>query len=323
MLKKVKIYGKIIITKGCERFLKKIINKNIIIEYYKINSLKKNVDNNTYQELEIDITPFLEKMKEMNVKDRKIQYNGEFIFLQTIDKNINTGIWELIFYKTTNGCIPDILDKNGDIKKYIELDDDESLSQPVCMLYDSKKMVAVMQRNVFAVNTRGIETFIESYMKAYSIKFRIFSNEVKKEKILLNKERVKKIKIAVHIQKNKKEKPTYSYIKKTKISEIFTNALETQCGIINIELSMGNTKDVINLQNEDFELFEELLNNKDIKKMEIGTINDYDSTMQITDFIDVRIKDIITIQIDKGKTIDKKEVLKQMYEKYIKNKSVK
>jgi phosphoribosylformylglycinamidine (FGAM) synthase PurS component len=303
--------------------LKKIISKNITIEYYSVNSLKKIEEKrNTYQELPIDITPFLEKMKSMNVKERRILYNGEFIFLQSIEKNINTGLWELIFYKTTSASVPEILNNDGEITKILELNDDENLTQEVCMIYDSKSMISILQRNVFAINTKGIETFINSYMINYPIKFKIFSNESTKKTILSNKANVKRIRIGIHIPKSKRNKTIVNYERKSKLTNIINNAMDTQCGIINLELSMGNTKDFISLQEEDFGLFEELLNNEDIKKMEIGTINELDSAMQITDFIDVRIKDIINIKIEKGKTIDKKILLEKMYEKYLSNRSI-
>ena len=50
---------------------------------------------------------------------------------------------------------------------------------------------------------------------------------------------------------------------------------------------MGNSSQVINVQEEDFEVFEDLMNNNNVKCLELGLAPDEHSTMQITDFMDL------------------------------------
>ena len=89
--------------------------------------------------------------------------------------------------------------------------------------------------------------------------------------------------------------------------------------IINIEFSVANSSKAINIQDEDFDVFQDLMNNNNVKCLEIGFAPDEYSTMQITDFMDLRVHDIITLQCTRGNPINTSEILDKMIEKYKEN----
>jgi hypothetical protein len=289
--------------------------KNMSIEYYKTYSF---VDREKkLEERPVDISDFLEKLSKTDINKRIMPYNGEKLILKSIKLN-NNNLWELLFLKTTNNKIPYIINDYGDSVKDIELDKNENIAQEICILYDANKKIVVVQRNVYAVGIRGIEDFLNLYMVQYPIKF-VSINRLGNDKII-DHSLMKKLSIIVHNpkknDKSKDEQISKINFKNSNLSRILQNSMETGCSVLNLDLSMGNVKDLLKLQKEDIEMFQELIGNKDVKKLEIGTVPDEKASMQITDFVNIREKDIISVSIEEKKSIDINNIFKHMTNKY-------
>lgn len=82
---------------------------------------------------------------------------------------------------------------------------------------------------------------------------------------------------------------------------------------------MGNSSKLITVEDEDFEIFQDLMNNNNVKVLELGAVPDERATMQITDFMDFRINDIISIPYKKGESLNFTELLEKMAEKFNNN----
>lgn len=276
--------------------MEKVINKKITVEYYKVKGLVNKDDG--YTEDSLDISPLFERLSKYDIKDRIINYAGEKLILKEVC--FEDGMWRLVFYKTTNSAVPLITDSNGNITQKIDLDDEENIIQPICLVYNPKNRVIAMQRNVYAVGTKGIEEFLNHFGYAGAIMLRaIVLTEEKEKKI--NRNMVKKLSVTVH--KNKKNQFIKPKQRDTNISKMLDNAIDSGSAIINIDISMGNNKELLKIQEEDFKYIEELINNSDVKKFEIGSILDEEVAMQTTDLINNRLKDIVTITFAKGQTL--------------------
>lgn len=294
--------------------------KNITIEYYNTCSLIKLEDKDTkYTRGKIDITVLLENLRDRTVKNRIINYNGENIILSSIEYNNQSNLWELIFFKSRSATTPFIVNTDGDSRQII-LKDDEMISEVLCAEYNSKSKTLAMQRNVYAFGTKGLECFFSSFLKnpLYLESIQKLDKEKKK---LLTHSKIKKFKLHIKNVKNYKEpsKGIIQYNKNTSICNAINSALQVNSAIINIEFSMGNSSQTINLENDDFEVFQDLMNNNNVKCLELGLVPDEHSTMQITDFMDFRIYDIISIPFIKGTSIDFTEIMKKMTEKFQNN----
>lgn len=197
------------------------------------------------------------------------------------------------------------------------------ISEVLCAEYDSNSKILAMQRNVYAVGTRGIEDFFSAFMK-YPIYLDSLQKLKEEQKKLFKKSKLKKFKLHIKNVNSGKEddkssKGIKQYNKNTSISNVIDSALAVNSAIINIELSMGNASKTINVQDEDFDIFQDLMNNTNVKCLELGITPDEHSTMQITDFMDFRIRDIVSISFVKGQSIDITELLNKMSEKFKSN----
>ena len=120
-------------------------------------------------------------------------------------------------------------------------------------------------------------------------------------------------------KKNETQNTITQYNRKTTICKVIDSALAVNSSFINIEFSMGNSSSIINVEDEDFEIFQSLMNNNNVTVLELGFVPDEKSTMQITDFMDARIHDTISVPYKKGEYLDFSEVLKKMTEKFKQN----
>lgn len=296
--------------------MKKDIEKKITIEYYKVTGLKKYLDG--YEEDILDISDMLGRISNMDLNKRIINYAGEKLILKEI--YFEDGLWILTFYKTTNSVVPLITDNTGNITKNIDLSEEENITQPLCLIYDPYKRVIAMQRNVFAVGTKGIEEFFNSfeYDGAIMLRNMVLADN---KKVYCDNSNVKKISFIVHknTKTNKFIKPK---LRDTNLCKMIDNAMDFGGTIVNIDISMGNKKELLNMQKKDFEYIDELINNSDVKKFEIGTVSDEEVTMQTTDLVNCRIRDVVKITFSKGQTIPLNMLIDEMKNKIKTNKNI-
>lgn len=294
--------------------------KNITIEYYNTCSLTK-VENkdNTYERDKIDISLLLEALQIKSVQERTIRYNGENLLLSSIEFNEKSKLWELIFFKSRTAAIPFIINANGDSRQIL-LKDDEMISEALCLVYNPQNKIMAMQRNIYAVGTKGIETFFSSFLDI-PIVLESLQKLDSEKKGLLKKSKLKKFKLSIRNvkKKDKSENSITQYNKDTSICKVIDSALAINSSFINIEFSMGNSSKLITVEDDDFEIFSDLMNNNNVKVLELGTVPDERATMQITDFMDFRIHDIISIPYKKGESLNFTELLEKMTEKFNNN----
>lgn len=294
--------------------------KNITIEYYNTSSFTQVTNKtNTYARDKIDISLLLTKLQEKSVQERTIQYNGENLLLSSIEFNNNSNLWELIFFKSRSSTIPFIINRNGNSRQII-LNDDEMISEALCIIYEPSTRILAMQRNVYAVGTKGIESFFSHFSNMPIILDSLHSIDSEK-KCILKRSKIKKFKLNVRNVKKKDGTPNSitQYNKNTSICKVIDSALAVNSTFINIEFSMGNTSNTIEVEDEDFEVFEHLMNNNNVKTLELGCVPDEKATMQITDFMDSRIHDLISIPYKKGEALNFTEILNKMTDKFRKN----
>ena len=297
---------------------KKMNQKKITVEYYNTCELTQEFEN-TFSRENIDISVLLNSLSNKSVKERTINYNGENLLLSFIEFNEESKLWELIFFKSRSSTIPIIIDTNGNSRQIL-LKDNEMISEALCMLYDPSKQILCMQRNIYAVGTKGIEEFFSSFLKN-NIYLESIHKLNSQKKSLLKGSKLKKFKLHVRNEKKKNILPTKfkQYNKNTSICKVIDSALAVNSSIINIEFSMGNSSNIIKIEDDDFDVFQDLMNNNNVKIFELGFATDEKSNMQITDFMDSRIHDTMFISYPKGGIVDFKDIINKMTEKYKNN----
>lgn len=304
---------------GVVCYMKAGINKKAItVEYYNLCTYV-DVDgkNNTKTLANLDIGELLDFLSKTDVQKRKIDYNGESIVLSDINYNNETELWELVFFKSRSSTIPFITDGFGKSRKIV-LNDDETISEVLCVEYDSYKKVLAMQRNVYAFGTRGLESFFSYFVKK-QISLVSIQNVAKKS--FIKGYKLKKIRI--HIKKplgnNSNDECNKLYNKNTSICRVLDAALAVNSSIIDIKFSVANSSKFIKIESDDYDIFEDLANNSDVKNLELGFAPDEKSSMQITDYMDLRIHDTIFLPFVKGEPLNVSELLKCIATKYKEN----
>lgn len=297
--------------------------KKIIVEYYQVCSyIDVSQKKNTSTLGDFDITLLLEELQKAEVQKRLINYNGENLILSNIKHNEDSGLWELVFFRSRSSSIPYIVDSNGKPRE-IFLKNNEALSEVLCVEYDSTLKVLAMQRNIHACNSRGIEEFFSNFIKNKKISLVSMTMLNEDKKSYFKKAVLKKFHLRVKFSKKKKGNEaanSFPFLKKdTSICNAIDSAIAVNSSIINVEFSTGNSSSSIKLKDEDFEAFTELMDSTDVKSLELGFAPDEKSTMQITDFVDLRVRDYIYVTFIKGKPLDIKEILNMMTENFKKN----
>ena len=245
--------------------------KNITIEYYNTCTLDKIAKNDiTYTRKITDISLLLEKLKNKNVQDRTIDYNGEKLLLGSIEFNTTSKLWELIFFKSRSSTVPFIINKDGNSRKIL-LKDDEMISEVLCVLYNADTEVLAMQRNSYSVGTKGLEDFL-GYFLSLPVYLESLQTIDTKKKTIIKNSKIKKFKLCVrNVKKRDGSLPSITqYNKNTSICKVIDSALAVNSAIINIEFSMGNSSNIINVEDDDFEVFQNLINNSNVKRLELG-----------------------------------------------------
>lgn len=294
--------------------------KNITIEYYATCTMVKlEQKNNSYNRANTDISVLLQSLKNKTVKDRTIKYNGEYLILSSINYNDSSNLWELVFFKSRSATIPFIINSNGNSRQ-IMLKEDEMISEVLCAEYDSELKILAVQRNVYAIGSKGLEYFFTYFLHEdlYLDSIQTLNEE---KRNFFTKCKVKKFKL--HIKNIKSDKNNSNsitqYNKNTSICKVIDAALALNSAIIDIDFSMGNSSKILNVEDDDFEIFKDLMNNNNVKCLELGLAPDERSSMQITDFMDFRVRDQISIQFIKSQPIDINELLKKITEKFKNN----
>lgn len=298
---------------------KNMNKKNITIEYYNTCRFVNGGDD-SYHSQKIDIEELLYALKDRPIQQRTIDYNGENLMLNYIDFNKASNLWEMIFFKSRSSIIPIIVDTSGQSRQIL-LNDGEMISEGLCALYDPNSKILAMQRNIYACGTKGIEAFFNNFIKDFDICLESIHNIDSRKKSLLKSSKLKKFKL--HVRNAKKQdiilSKGHQYNRNTDISRVIDSALAIDSYIINIEFSVGNSSNILKMTDEDFEVFQELMNNSNVTKFELGFAPDEKSNMQITDFMDSRIHDVISIIYSKAKGLDFLEIFGKMTEKFKEN----
>ena len=308
-------YGVVEVMKNYNRI------KNITIEYYKVYTYEESQNNkNTITEKELEVSPLLEKLQQLNKKQKNIYSKEGYIALHSIKYNQKTNLWELVFFKERDNFAPFILDKkNGNVRNLI-LKNDEMISEILCVEYNPKINVFAIQRNIYAFGKKSLENFFASNLNVNFILRPIGKLNKETEKIL-KKGVVKKFKLHIKnvADKNGEISTPPRYNKHTALCNVINSAMSINSQIINIEFSVGKSSKKIAIQDDDFEVFDDLMENNNVKSLELGIAPDENSTMQITDFIKFRVRDIISIPIIKGQTIEIPKLLEAITKKFKEN----
>lgn len=297
--------------------------KNITVEYYNVCSFRNCEGmNNTATTDIIEISALLKELQEASIQKRTINYNGENLILSNIFYNNVSKLWELVFFKSRSATIPFIVNSQG-ISRQIMLENDEMISEVLCVEYNPKTKVLAMQRNIYAFGAKGLETFL-SHFVTYPLFLQSIQTLNEEKKSLLKRSKLKKFRLHVKNSVAKTNANDFSnsivqYKKNTSICKVIDSALAINSSIIDIEFSVANSSQIIEIKDEDFEVFQDLMNNSNVKCLELGLAPDEYSTMQITDFMDFRVQDVISVPFTKGQPIDISEILKKMAEKFRKN----
>ncbi len=106
-----------------------------------------------------DFEAWIKKAVDENIEKKEIEFDNVIARLEELEGDANSGIWKIRFLKLRDTNIPSIVKKTEEAKP-IELDDDEYIGEDLLMIYDSKKSIAMIQCNRFAMSKGKLEKYV-------------------------------------------------------------------------------------------------------------------------------------------------------------------
>lgn len=106
-----------------------------------------------------DFEAWIKKAVDENIEKKEIEFDNVIARLEELEGDVNSGIWKIRFLKLRDTNIPSIVKKTEEAKP-IELDDDEYIGEDLLMIYDSKKSIAMIQCNRFAMSKGKLEKYV-------------------------------------------------------------------------------------------------------------------------------------------------------------------
>ena len=116
-----------------------------------------------------DFEAWIKKAVDENIEKMEIEFDNVIARLEELEGDVNSGIWKIRFLKLRDTNIPSIVKKTEEAKP-IELDDDEYIGEDLLMIYDSKKSIAMIQCNRFAMSKGKLQNMLIRFGVIHSIK---------------------------------------------------------------------------------------------------------------------------------------------------------
>lgn len=141
--------------------------KNIRFDYFRIDKIDYDNDDNTATEKPFDLSTILIEASKHDVPDRT--YTNKYdepVKLQIVGKENIDGlydIWKMQFVRVREAVVPGIATTSG---KYhpMHLGDDEGIGEDITVIYDPEICVIAVQRNRNSIQPVGIADFFNHFI---------------------------------------------------------------------------------------------------------------------------------------------------------------
>lgn len=290
--------------------------KTVRFDYFETWCKESVIENNTVKEYKIDISSIFERALILEPKETMRPYREEKARVQSVKNNNSNNLYEAQLLRLREVNLPGIANDGGDYK-IIKLEEGEYLAEFAAVLYDSSNGVFVMQRNMHAFTPSGVEDYFNAIMKSKNKKIflkPIFSGtDIDK---IIKAPIYRSFDLAIASDK------TNQIDKNSTLGSILKNASKFEGNSIRISIGVGRSKKDKSLeQNSVRELIGNSYSLNDLNKLVIKYKDNEDTKTEEVDLLEDRRHDSYTFNLDKKTPLEYDNVIKIIYEKYLKRKN--
>lgn len=288
--------------------------KKIKIEYYKTYCA---VDEGEGfgKDKAFDLLYWIERAKGLDLNQRVRDYYSEKARLDSADYDEDARMWVLSFSRLRETNIPNIAKEDQEAEP-IELEDDEYIGETACAIYDDKRKVLILQRNIHSLGSKGIEQYMNLIWNEPSKMLFLRPIKVTDTKQTAKEAaEIRKIIIAFADMK-KKAKEGFGDEEKT-VTKIFDGLSKYEGVNAQITITMGRERGESLSKSTIDDTIEEAIKQKDhISKLEVALKRDETSSVEVLDLFDQKLHDFIFVDLERRKTISMEYLTSRMLEKY-------
>ena len=271
--------------------------------YYYWSTVTKN--NNTKL---LNLSRHLERIQQMELKDRFLKLGEENLQLKTISKENN--LWKLVFLRNRNDS--PYISKIDDEGKPLHLEDDEFVGNEVCAIYDENLCIMTIQNNKNSASYNTIAAFFIEFIRGLGGSFQLTPITYIKEYSEISDDELKQYKSLILSFTDLSD--IMSIPNKEKDDAIQSiNLIASNLNALNgkVELSVGNKKDhfldKMNLKSI-IKFFKK--NSEKTKTLKVRMLDN--DTIRTIDLISNKVYDDIEIEVSKSDPKTFEKILSQM-----------
>lgn len=131
-----------------------MVKKIIKYEYYQMT---QSVEEG--REALFDLVAWIANIDELNLNDRTHPYNEDTVRLEESFYHMTYGTWFIRFMRQRPNDVPSFSGRNR-ASEFMELEEDQFVSEDVTCLYDADTHVLMIQKNSHSVSPVGIELYL-------------------------------------------------------------------------------------------------------------------------------------------------------------------
>lgn len=290
------------------------IKKKIRIDYYRVTSTsveEKDLSNATWCGFDLAQWFALFDSEYKNLEQRIKPYNGENMRLEYISYNENTNLWELSFVRLRSNNLPKMAYDNK-VSENIYLSEDEYIGEDVCMLYDPKRSVVILQRNRNSLSVNGIIRYINQTWNHRK------NQVVDLEPIAMPGDWSKKrngVTRKLHVRYSLPQTEVSSSNDQS-MGSLIKNCQEYGATVVDVIVSVGRSKRRRLRNDRVFDTVDDFINDPNCQSMDIVYKEDESSPVEIIDLLSNVIYDQILIDVIPKQSISYTDIIDAMTQKY-------
>lgn len=132
-----------------------MVDKKIKFEYFQLTQSSEG------REALFDLEAWINEMEPINLENRLFPYKEDKVRLEETFFNLSYNSWFLRFMRQRSFDVPSLSGSNTP-SEYMELEDDQYVSEDISCLYDSQNNVIMIQKNQHSVTPVGLEQYFNN-----------------------------------------------------------------------------------------------------------------------------------------------------------------
>lgn len=283
--------------------------KKVRFDYFKVNGRWFDAQQNRVVEGFFELSPILEAVEGVDIRDRTYAFNNESSRLQGAT-NID-GLWSIHLVRIRKDDIPSITSDDGDLDP-LDLTEDQGIGEEVTALYDPSNHVIMIQRNKYSLSPTGIASYFNTACGDENT--HIYLSPIVSPDAL---QRIDETDLFRGIEVTIADLKNASNETKQSLSGITSKAENTSAAVnVRITMSLDKRSKKSDSISDMFNLLRSFSRDSNVKKMEVRKKDDENTPVEKFDLIEDRLNDHGYFKVDRENQLSHTVVTGKMLDLY-------